>query len=155
MSQSRFYSSRSFRLERGFTLIEVMIVVAIIGLLAVVGLPSYQSYIAKGHRADARGQLLQASQFMQRFYAANDQYEYDRASNPVADQMPAALKRSPADGTKLYQLTISAAVGSYTLTMAPVAGSKMASDECGAFTLTSTGVRGISGSASLKDSCWR
>jgi type IV pilus assembly protein PilE len=79
----------------GFTLIEVMIVVAIISLLAAIALPSYQSYVARSNRAAAKTQLLQAAQYMQRFYAANDRYDADRAgNNNIWSIMPAAMLRS-------------------------------------------------------------
>jgi len=151
------------KVSAGFTLIELMITVAIVGILASIALPSYSSYIARSRRADARTQLVQVAQFMQRFYAANDAYNEDRASNGVLTQVPASLTVSPADGTKLYDLAIPAGtltITSYVIQMVPVAGRAMANDECGTYTLTSTGIRGVTvagtpGSAALRDKCWK
>ena len=155
----------------GFTLIELLIAVAIVAILAGIGLPSYTSYIARAKRADARTQLVQAAQFMQRFYAANDSYLQDRASppNPVIGQVPDNLKKSPGDSTdstKLYDLTIPLGAApltstmSFTLHMVPVAGGSMSNDACGTFTLTSTGLRGVlvgrvAGATTLRDTCWK
>lgn len=150
----------------GFTLIELMITVAIVGITTGIALPSYTSYVARAQRADARTQLVQVAQFMQRFYAANDNFIKDRASNDVLAQIPSNLLRSPAEGTKLYDLSIPLGndpltnAMSFTIRMIPVAGGSMARDECGTFTLTSTGLRGVLvgaavGSPALRDSCWR
>jgi type IV pilus assembly protein PilE len=146
--------------SKGFTLIELMIAVAIVAILASVAVPSYTGYIARAKRADARTQLVQVAQFMQRFYTANDQYQYDRSAVAVSTRIPSALAQSPSDGTALYTLAVVADATTYTLTMAPVASLSMASDECGSFTLTSTGIRGVmvggtAGSSTLRDKCWK
>ena len=151
----------------GFTLIELTATAVIVATLAAIALPSYASYIARARRADARTQLVQAAQFMQRFYTANDRYSKDRADNDVINVIPAGLKQSPADSSKIYELAIPLGIApltnetSFTLRMAPVAGGLMANDPCGTFTLTSTGARGIlvngvqDNTSPLRDSCWK
>lgn len=150
----------------GFTLIELMITVVIVAVLASIALPSYTGYVARARRADARTQLLQVAQFMQRFYAANDSFSKDRANNDVINQVPTNLKSSPDTGNKLYDLSLPLGVApltnamSFTVRMVPVSAGAMANDECGTFTFTSTGVRGVMvgesvGSATLRDKCWK
>ena len=164
----RSFLTRHRRPATGFTLIELMITVAIVAVLASIALPSYTSYIARARRADARTQLVQAAQFMQRFYAANDRYDQDRAGNSVLGSsvgMPDNLRKSPADGTALYQLntsittagnyTATVTATGYTLTMAPITGGSAATDACGMFTITSTGVRGVASATKTRDECWK
>lgn len=158
-SAPRIYPARM----SGFTLIELMITVTVVAILAAIALPSYERYMAKARRANARTQLVQVAQFMQRFYAANDSFLKDRAGNAVLSQTPAGLQQSPPDGTKIYELGIpeaSLSAASFEIRMVPVASGVMGSDECGAFTLTSTGVRGVlvnnvPDTGMLRDTCWK
>ena len=150
-----------WRFSSGFTLIELMIAVVIVAILASIALPSYTQYIERAKRADARTQLLQVAQFMQRFYAANDSFEKDRIGNAVSTKIPGSLTQSPADGSAIYKLSIptATAVG-YELRMTPVSGESMGTDSCGTYTLTSTGVRGVlvdgsAGDAALRNTCWK
>jgi type IV pilus assembly protein PilE len=146
------------RTAHGFTLIELMITVAIVAILAAIAYPSYTSHVARARRAEARTQLMQAAQYMQRFYAANDSYTTTRNNVAVATAMPQNLQKSPADATSpIYTLTVNASVTSYTLTMAPVSGTTMAADECGSFIVTATGARAISTTTdtATRDRCWK
>ncbi len=149
--------------RRGFTLIELLITVIIVALLASIAIPSYSGYLARARRADARTQLVQAAQYMQRFYVANDSFQQDRSGNAVFEKIPGNLKQSPADSTPIYELSIPSGTLSsngFELRMTPVSSGIMKADQCGTFTLNSTGVRGIligsaAGDASLRDTCWK
>lgn len=134
--------------SKGFTLIELMIVVAILGILAAVALPSYQSYTERGDRASARSGLLEAQQFMERFYVANDAYNTDKGGNAAA--LPSRITSVPAESPK-YTIAVETAVNAYTLTASPI----QATGKCGDLTLTHTGVKGISSMTDSVAECWR
>ncbi|CAN7316637.1 type IV pilin protein [Acidovorax sp. Leaf78] len=143
------------KVQKGFTLIELMIVVAIIGILSAIAYPSYAEYVRRGHRADARTGLLQAQQWMERAATATGVYPATGAGPYYA--LPGSLTWS-ADTSKRYTISFSGAPSSavYTLIATRRAGAQ-AIDKCGDYTLTNTGVRGIvnqSGGATIEE-CWR
>jgi type IV pilus assembly protein PilE len=133
--------------QHGFTLIELMIVVAIVGILSAIAYPSYAEYIRRGHRADARAGLLQAQQWMER--AATATGVYPTTLSP-------ALTWS-ADTNKRYTIGFFGANSNAAFTL--VATRKpgpQATDRCGDYTITHTGQRGnnnLSGGATVAD-CW-
>ena len=134
------------RANMGFTLIELMIVVAVIGILSAIAFPSYNEYVAKSRRTEARTILLEASQWMERHYSENFRYDTNTAGTAIADIFPPNLARSPRDTGGAYTIAVSAAAArTYTLTATRVAGGPMASDKCGNFQITNTGVKGNTG----------
>ena len=148
-----------FQHSRGFTLIELMIAVAVVGILAAIAYPSYQEQILKSRRADAKSVLLQAAQWMERYYTENNRYDQNRASPPVAVATTFAttgLIKSPVDGaTKYYDISLAAvAQNSFTLQAVPTGSQNV--DKCQTLTLTNTGVKGVTNSPTLTATeCWR
>ncbi len=143
--------------NRGFTLIELIITVAIVAILAAIAYPSYQEYIRKARRADAKSVLLQAAQWMERYYTENNRYHQDRAGNAV--KLASALSKSPSDGSssKYYDITLAAVTqNTFTLNAAPTSGTDQTKDKCQTLTLTNTGVKDVTGGATMtKEDCWR
>ncbi len=131
----------------GFTLIELMIVVAIIAMIAAIALPSYQNQTEKTRRSVAKSDLIELTSFMQRFYTENNRFDQDRATVAVA--IP--FNESPQDGTtKYYDLSLSAVgTSSYTLSAAPKGA--QSGDSCGTLRVAHTGAKTKTGSG---NNCW-
>jgi len=132
---------------RGFTLIELMIVIVIIGILFAVALPSYQSSVLRGHRADAQGILMNISAREERFMAQNNTYTTD--INTAAGLNIGTT----TSNNGYYNLTVAACGGGsiatcYLLT-ATATGGQANDTDCATITLSSTGV--TSGTTA---NCW-
>ncbi|BBP57249.1 type IV pilin protein [Pseudomonas sp. St316] len=129
------------RTNRGFTLIEIMIVIAIIGIVITIGYPSLTEYMKKGRRTEIAGLLSEQAQILERYYSKNNVY-----TNATG----------LSSGNDFYTITPTLADQSFTLTAVRKSGSSMATDKCGDFRINNTGTRDMVNQATgltAKD-CW-
>jgi type IV pilus assembly protein PilE len=142
---------KTLNTQNAFTLIELMITVAIVGILASIAYPSYQGSVMKSRRADATGALLGLANAMERHFTETNSYLGAADINGVPTIFSAT---SPVDGgTPYYNLTVDPATtaSSYTLNAAPT--NAQSNDKCLTLTLTNTGIKG--NTALLNQSeCW-
>lgn len=138
--------------QKGFTLIEVMIVVVIVGILAAIAIPNYQDSIRKTRRADAEGALMGLRQAMERHYTKV--YTYRGAAQNGADTgLPGIFAtQSPVEGgTAHYQLRIIRVSDiAYILEARPLGD--QANDQCGRLRLWNTGRKSSRGAVNAR--CW-
>lgn len=147
--------------HRGFTLIEMMIVVAIIGLLAAIALPNYNRYVERSHRANVRNALVQLAQWMEKVATASGQYPTCTNANFTGCTINGAALTFPGqlrnvEGGRYSAITLSNSSGNtYTLTAAPT-GAQL-NDACSSFTLDHRGTRAVTGSnlsTEQQRACW-
>lgn len=147
----------------GFTLIEVMIVVAIIAILAAVAYPSYQEQVRKSRRGEAKAALLKTMQAQEKYYTQFNRYLAFDASTPLA-QTPFRAFSGESAAASSHSITAAACGTSagedidacVSLTAIPggaVGGMAFADAKCGHLTLSSTGVKAASGPDGMK--CWQ
>lgn len=144
------------RAVRGFTLIELMITVVIIGILASIAYPSYQEQVRAARRADATGVMLAFASAMERHFTENSSYLGAGTTGGNTGTPTIFSGKSPIDGTdNFYTLTISAATATtYTLLATRTVGGSQATDKCGNYTLTQDGTRGLASNTAAIADCW-
>lgn len=138
----------------GFSVLELVVALAMAAILAAYAVPSYQAYVARGHRIDAVIALHRAAQAIAAAGAAGP------AARGTAFALPSGLSRVPDYGRVVYRLEWSPAgdsSGGYELRAIPAAGGPMRADACGTFVLDGLGVRSnlspVADDASI-ERCW-
>jgi type IV pilus assembly protein PilE len=133
----------------GFSLIELMITVAIVAILAAVAYPSYIEYVARGHRTELKGQMAAAQQWMERYYS--EHYAYDSTAAPTTTATGVfasqAFAQSPPVGQGAAQYTVGppTVTGGQSYTLTATRTGAMANDPCGDLSITNTGVKTVTG----------
>jgi prepilin-type N-terminal cleavage/methylation domain-containing protein len=148
-------NARRPRAARGFTLTEVIIAMVIIGVLTAIAIPNYTAYVQRSRRAEARNQLLEVTNWMERWRTERGRYDdpANAGNPPPTPPFPTTLQQSPSTGTAQYTIVVAAPNAfTYTVTATPVG--VMAGDVCGNLIINNTGQRTWSGGSGTMDVCW-
>ncbi|KAF1691381.1 type IV pilin protein [Pseudoxanthomonas koreensis] len=137
-------SGNARRVAGGFTLIELMIVVAVVAILASIAVPSYQEQIRKSRRAQAKADIVEYMQMAERYFTVNNTY--------VGFALPVAVSPREAGATPRYDLAASTQTAT-ALVLTATARPSQASDRCGNLSVSNTGLKTESGTATLAE-CW-
>lgn len=137
-----------FQVNKGFTLVELMIVIVVIAILGSIALPSYQETMRKGRRADAKNTLLELAALQERFYSENGAY------GTLATIAGSTTVASPEG---FYNVTVVLGGGgrpqTYRLTAARQGG-QIDDSKCGDFRYNQAGVKDMVNATSTPEKCW-
>ena len=140
----------NMKTAQGFTLIELMIAVAVVAILGAIAWPMWQDYIMRSHRTAAKACLLEQSQYMERFYTQNMSYATSRDGDDVA--LPDG--GCAAEQAEYYTFSIADVDDtSYTLEAEPQGTQATRDTACGTLGVDQTGAKTKSGEADVSK-CW-
>jgi len=141
----------------GFSLIELMIVVAVIAVIAAIGYPSYVNSVVKTKRAAAEGCVAQYAAAMERYYTVNLRYDQDTAGNdnslvgtpPAAPLDCSSAQNSGAD----YDFSVVATNDTFTVTAKPQPAQAARDTACGTLSIDQLGTKSATGTGGTAK-CW-
>ncbi len=137
--------------SKGFTLTELMIVVVVVGVLAAIAIPAYQTYVERARRADAKSAILAVQLAQEKWRANNPTYTSDMTNLGYT----LASNNNSADGFYTVDVADGATATNYIVNAQPKG--KQVNDACGTFTLTVTAANGEVYTTSGGDDadCWQ
>jgi type IV pilus assembly protein PilE len=140
--------------HRGFTLVEVMIAVVIIAILASIAVPSYESYMIKTRRATAAACLLEISQFLERFFTVN--LQYDKTAAGAGITMPDSSNQECQNTLAgHYNFIAEVAPRTYTLQAVPI-NRQTKDTQCSTLSINEALKKSVTGTQSANPSaCWK
>jgi type IV pilus assembly protein PilE len=135
---------------RGFSLLELLVALAIMAVLVAIAVPSYAEYIARARRVEARAGLLEAAHWMERWRTERGRYDDAASANQPPPGFP--WRQIPPVGVPNYTVAVVATATTYRITATATRG--MAADVCESLSIDETGQRTFTGQRATAEICW-